>query len=843
MDPSESPNADKQQAVAAELVSTSTKSWKSWLVTGVVISVTFVIACGIAYLVGLNQGSKSTQTESSKEEATTWTCSMHPQVKLPKPGKCPICFMDLIPLKKDEGESSHPRELTMTPSAMALAEIQTTPVQRRFVTNSVRMVGKVDYDETKLAYITAWVPGRLDRLFIDYTGVTVRKGDHLVSMYSPDLVVAQRELIQAWSNYQRLGEERGDGLLLRTLKSTEEKIRLLGLTKEQIAEIKQRGTPSDHVTVYAPIGGVVIHKNANEGMYVQTGTRIYTIADLSQVWVFMDAYESDVPWLRYGQEVEFTTEAYPGEIFKGRVAFIDPVLNEKTRTVKVRVNVSNKDRRLKPGMFVRGIVKSRVAEGGLVIDDALAGKWVSPHHPEIVRDGPGKCPICGIDLVPSEELGFVKVDAGATPPLVIPASAPLLTGKRAVVYVKVPDKKQPTFQGREVMLGHRADGYYIVRHGLEEGEDVVTTGNFKIDSELQIAAKPSMMSPEGDAAGGGHHHHGGLKKAVGGDEHAGHQMADIEVPVAFRVALSPVYKAYLATSEALATDDLAKARQQVEDLLKAIKEMDPKSLDVDGRSRWKALSDKIAFASHETADAADKQVARRHFHDLSQAMQPLVQTFGHALEAPVYEFHCPMAFENKGATWLQAGSKTRNPYFGPAMLACGDTKTTFHSEAPLVVPASFRQRLTTVYDRYLKLQDDLATDRDKEAAGSAVALRDAVAKIDSAALNERSKHAWMLAHKQLGVALDGDLNQLDVSALRTRFEATSLAMLGVVENFGHVQNVSLYKAFCPMAFDNKGAPWLQASGEIANPYFGAKMLRCGSIQRTYPPKSDEEVQP
>jgi len=202
---------------------------------------------------------------------------MHPQIKLPKPGKCPICFMDLIPLEDESGEESGPRQLKMSATAARLAEIQTTPVKRQYVTNAVRLVGKVDYDETRVANITAWVPGRLDRLYVDYTGVTVRKGDHLVYLYSPELIVAQRELLQAMKSAERLGTLDRE-LSMSTLKSTEEKLRLLGLLPEQIDQIKRRGEPTDHLTIYAPTGGVVVEKLANEGMYVQTGTKIWTFA-------------------------------------------------------------------------------------------------------------------------------------------------------------------------------------------------------------------------------------------------------------------------------------------------------------------------------------------------------------------------------------------------------------------------------------------------------------------------------------------------------------------------------------------------------------------------------------
>jgi Cu(I)/Ag(I) efflux system membrane fusion protein len=280
----------------------------------------------------------------------------------------------------------------------------------------------------------------------------------------------------------------------------------LGLKNEQVAEIERSGKPVTHLTIYSPIGGVVIEKMANEGMYVTTGTHIYTVADLSQVWVKLDAYEADLPWIRYGQQVEFTAEAYPGEVFRGWISFIAPTLDPKTRTVKVRVNVPNADRRLKPEMFVRAVVRSQVAEGGMVIDPNLADKWICPMHPSVVKTVPGACDICGMDLVKTESLGYVVAEVSGEPPLVIPASAPLITGKRAVVYVQQPEAEHPTFNGREVVLGPRAGDCYLVKSGLKEGEEVVTHGGFKIDSALQIQAKPSMMNPQGGTAPPEHSH-------------------------------------------------------------------------------------------------------------------------------------------------------------------------------------------------------------------------------------------------------------------------------------------------------------------------------------------------
>ncbi|MDP6361311.1 MAG: efflux RND transporter periplasmic adaptor subunit, partial [Planctomycetota bacterium] len=472
-------------------------------------------------------GASAQQVARKKDKAPQlWTCSMHPQIKLLKPGLCPLCNMKLIPLETQDEDAGSLRELTVSENARKLMEIQTVPVERKFVEAEVRMVGKIDYDETRLKYITAWIPGRLDRLFVDYTGVSVKKGYHMVYLYSPELLSAQEELLQALETIKEL-EKSDIGIIRETSEATvvaaREKLRLWGLKPEQIAEIEKRGTTSDHMTIYAPSGGIVIHKNAQEGMYVNTGTKIYTIADLSQVWVKLDAYESDLMWLRYGQKVQFTTEAYPGKRFVGTIAFIDPILTQTTRTVKVRVNATNPRMRLKPGMFVRAVARAKLAAGGKVVDAALAGKWICPMHPEIVKKNAGKCDICEMPLMRTESMGYLGLDATkADKPLIIPASAALVTGTRAIVYVEVPGRKKPTFEGREIVLGPRAGDYYLVRHGLAEGQRVVTKGNFKLDAELQIRAKPSMMTPEGGDGGGGHQHGGPVagKKDIDSDKMA-----------------------------------------------------------------------------------------------------------------------------------------------------------------------------------------------------------------------------------------------------------------------------------------------------------------------------------
>ncbi len=609
-----------------------------------------------------------TSRPATENQAALWTCSMHPQIKLPKPGKCPICFMDLIPLESDGDEDEGGlRELSVSENSARLMEIETVPVERRFVTAQVRMVGKVDYDETRVSYITSWVPGRLDRLFVDYTGVAVKKGDHLVTLYSPELLSAQEELLQSLKVVKDL--ENSQVAVVRetaaaTVTAVREKLRLWGLTPEQIRGIEQRGTPSDHITIYAPTGGIVVHKNAQEGMYVNTGTRIYTIADLSQVWVYLDAYESDLAWLRYGQRVQFTTQAYPGEPFTGSISFIQPVLNEATRTVKVRVNVPNPAGRLKPGMFVRAVAEAQVATGGRIMDTALAGKWISPMHPEIVKEGPGACDICGMPLVRAESLGYVgTAQTDADKPLVIPAEAALLTGKRAIVYVEVPGKDKPTYEGREVVLGPRAGDYYLVREGLSEGDWVVTRGNFKIDAELQIRARPSMMTPEDGGAAGGHEHHDAHVKQV-------KQAAPAVNPV-FKRQLAAVIQGYLAIQTALAQDDPKAASAAASKALEALAKVDMELVTGQNHEDWMKQSGQLKSLLASMGAEESLEPARRQFALLSEQIMALLRRFG-VPDGTLYKAWCPMAFGNRGAEWIQAGEEIANPYFGATMLRCGE---------------------------------------------------------------------------------------------------------------------------------------------------------------------------
>lgn len=586
-----------------------------------------------------NAHDTSDQTEATPngDAPSEYTCSMHPQIRQPNPGTCPICAMDLIPAGRADREDSAPREVSLTQHAKALARIQTTEVERRIPDAEIRLFGRVQTDETRLRSITARFPARIERLFVNFTGVRVEAGDHLAKVYSPELLTAQAELLSAL----RFEDP-------RAIRSSREKLALWGLTERAIAAIESSGEPSDTMEITSPLGGFVTRKLVNDGDYVQTGALLFTIADLSTVWVVLDAYEMDMPWLRFGQPVTFTVEALPGRTFEGIVSFIPPVLDPETRTFKVRVNVPNADLALRPGMFVTGLVHARIAGEGVVLDPSLEGKWISPMHPEIIKDGPGECDVCGMDLVPATELGYaISVDAEA--PVLVPASAVLQTGRRAIVYVEKPESERPTYEGREIVLGPRAGDAYLVASGLEAGERVVTNGAFKIDSALQLLAKPSMMSaPDPD------------------------QPPEIEASPAMRSALATLSQNYFPVWRALAADDLPAARSAAEAMEAATHAWHGQSGTDSAKAYFEEMLARLSKSAGSLAGAGDIDTARVQFELLSNTLIEAVRAVGLPADQLVYLAFCPMAFEGRRADWLQDDKPLLNPYFGSAMLRCGE---------------------------------------------------------------------------------------------------------------------------------------------------------------------------
>lgn len=613
------------------------------------------------------------------DEQTMWTCSMHPQIKMPEPGKCPICFMDLVPMQSGAADEGPVPRLSMSAHARALAGIVTVPAVRRGASARIRMPGKIAVDETRLEMISARIGGRIDRLFVDYTGVPVKRGDHLARIYSPELVTLQRELLEAARAADRLSPDASPTVrrsVTRTLDASKEKMRLLGFADWEIARALQRGTTAEHMTVRAGQTGVVLRKMVEKGSYVQTGTPLFHIARLDTLWVLLDAYEMDLQWLRLGQTATIQVEAHPGDTFSGIVSFIDPVVDPLTRTVGVRVIIGNADRKLKPDMFVRAVVEASVSEQGQVRSGSLRGKWISPMHPQIVKDKPGTCDICGMPLVPAEELGYVTSGFDELEPLLIPATAPLITGRRALVYVELVDTDEPTFEAREVALGPRVGDSYVVESGLTEGERVVVHGAFKIDAELQIRAKPSMMSPRGE--GGSTGRDGKTDDTdTPGMPHSP-RPPDIGASPAdpsFLSELGPLFQAYFAAGEALAADSLGVAKKHLRALDKVVSAVNaPAGERYDAfREAATLIGDALSQVGH-ARDAADM---RRLFERVSQAVILIERHYGHNGPAEHHLAFCPMAFGNEGAYWLQTSEQIANPYFGAAMLRCGEIRETY----------------------------------------------------------------------------------------------------------------------------------------------------------------------
>ena len=653
--------------------------WVWQRVAALVAVALILLALYVGYWVGGSGASGSAHETAPSGESTGgrvqyYTCSMHPSVRLTDPkAKCPICFMDLIPVADDRGAGPESeRRLVLTESAIKLADVETTVVAKFFPTVETRLYAKLMEDETRVARISAYFSGRLESLHTDYVGVPVRKGEHVAEIYSPELLATFAELRQA---RLAVDQQTSGSALIRettqqTLEAAREKLRLFGLTPEQIDTVEHADHTADTFTIYSPIGGVVTHLAVREGDYVQTGSPIATVADLSRLWLLAEAYESDLPLLRWGQAVSFTVASLPGETFEGRISFIEPMVDDRTRTATVRVAVDNADGRLKPGMLATAIARTKVGAGGVVLEHEFAGEWVCPMHPEVVKSGPGACDICGMPLVRAETLGADGQAPSPAEPVVVPKSAVLITGARAVVYVRVADAEKPTFEGREIVLGPRAGDFYVVVSGLSEGERVVTNGAFKIDSAMQIAAKPSMMSP-GGAASAPAHRHGSAGGALQ-DATAPSLMTLADVPAHFLSSLAPVYDAYLTAQQALADDDLDAFKRASTDLNTALTLVNTAGVAGDDLSEWRTAASRLRL-DLQPGDIAD---ARSSFNRMSGAVIGLLHRFGHRGSA-WYLVHCPMAFDFKGADWVQTTDAVRNPYFGATMLTCGTVKAEF----------------------------------------------------------------------------------------------------------------------------------------------------------------------
>lgn len=413
------------------------------------ILTTIIISVGIGLLLGyflFNKKSNEMSAEVSamhhnhseavtQEAETIYTCSMHPQVRSNEQGLCPICAMDLTPLTAND--SDDPLILEMTEESVKLANIETTIVGKN-EKGSKKMTpvsGKVQVDERLASSLVTHLTGRVEKLYVTFTGESVQKGQKLADIYAPDLITAQQALIEALK-IQDINPN--------LVEAARSKLRLWKISSEAIQEIEDSKKVKEIFPLFAEESGIVMNKKVAVGDYLQKGQPLFEVINISKVWVLFDAYEEDLKNIKVGDKVSFTAAVAPNKSFQSSVSFIDPLINPATRAASIRTEVSNVNGLLKPAMFVNGTIEHQSSK--------------------------------------------------QQQQLTVPKSAVLWTGQRSLVYVKVPDRTIPSFQFREVSLGEAIGNQYLISGGLEAGEEVVTHGSFTIDAAAQLNNQASMMN-------------------------------------------------------------------------------------------------------------------------------------------------------------------------------------------------------------------------------------------------------------------------------------------------------------------------------------------------------------
>lgn len=567
------------------------------------------IAIGALFLGGGSTDNAATGHEGHAHEQSddgTWTCSMHPQVRQSEPGACPFCGMDLIPVAA-EGDDD-PAVLKMSNDAVQLANIQTSTVSLAGSESSILLNGKVTVDERKVNTQATHFGGRIEKLYKNYEGQVVRKGEVVAAIHSPELISAQEELIEA----RKLAES--NPVLLEAARN---KLRYWKLTPEQIKTIEMADMPIHEFELLADYDGVITHKMVNTGDHLHEGGALMQITDLSRVWVVFEVYEKDLTQVKLNDIIRFSSPGLREEM-EAKISFISPEVDPATRIVKVRVEVDNRNGALKPDMFVRAQLKGKQGET-----------------------------------------------------LKVPKSAVLWTGKRSIVYVQ--KGSRPEFELREIVLGKVVGDFYEVMEGLEAGEKVVTNGAFTIDAEAQLRGKTSMMNPS---------------ILVDNPEDAVFEEVQLPaasdmqgmVEVGFQNQLMDLSLEYLVLKDLMVEGngtDIRKAGVQVREKLQT---MDKDLTSGDAAVHWASLMNPMTESLELITTTGDRDVQRLQFINLSKALINAVQSFGTSFESPLYVQFCPMANNDKGATWISREEEIINPYFGDVMLNCGNVEEVIEND-------------------------------------------------------------------------------------------------------------------------------------------------------------------
>ncbi len=543
---------------------------------------------------------QSTDSEHQHNEADKelWTCSMHPQIRQGEPGDCPICGMDLIPVVAAPTASHSPLVTALSPEAAAMVNIQTSRVAGVSAEGKILLTGTIQPDEQRQASITAKFPGRIEKLYVDFTGEVIKKGNRLASIYSPELVTAQQELLEAVNTKATFPE---------LYEAARMKLQRWKLSESQINQIESTGKVKDQFDILADKSGIVTQKNVAVGDYINTGSVLFNVVDLTSLWVILDAYESDLPLLKIGDAVDFSVAGVPGKAFQAKISFIDPLIDPDTRAAAVRAEVLNEGGFLKPEMFVNA--------------DINVG-------------------------TPSAQTA-----------LAIPRTALLWSGKRSVVYVKTPDASAPSYEMREVTIGSRMGEMWLIEGGLEAGEEIVTNGVFAIDAAAQLAGNYSMLNrPE---------------------------IKTLEVPDAFRKQITTVADAYFEMKKGLVESDPEASKAAAILVENAMKKVNGEQLKPEALQNWEALRTRIGQQNKQIASASGLEEMREGFKKLSLNILEMTELYG--LEKnKLYKNYCPMALNDQGAYWLSEVEDIRNPYFGDAMLTCGEVKETYLRGRPVL---------------------------------------------------------------------------------------------------------------------------------------------------------------
>jgi Cu(I)/Ag(I) efflux system membrane fusion protein len=536
---------------------------------------------------------------------------MHPQILREAPGDCPICGMDLIPAETG-ADGLLADQFKLTANAMALANIQTSIVgSAKAEDNVIQLSGKIAENEATNVVQVSYFSGRIETLAIGFIGEEVFKGQLLATMYSPELYAAQQELITA------LSLKDTQPALYKAVRT---KLKLWKLSESQINKIEMSGKIQENFPVYATVSGTVSEKLVAEGAAIKKGQPLFKIANLETVWASFDVYENQINRFKKGQEITITTNAAPNNLYKSKVAFIDPILNTSTRTVTLRAVLPNKEGMFKPGMFVEGEIKT--------------------------------------------------INSKATEVIAIPSSAVLWTGKRSVVYLKA-TINESVFEIRKITLGNKNGSTYEVLSGLKNGDEIVTNGTFTVDAAAQLQGKKSMMNKKGGIAITGHEGHVAMNGSVNKDTE--NNSVRLEVSKEFQKQLNEVFIKYIALKDAFVKEESNNIISQSEKIGAILSKVDIKLLEnKEVQTFWMSLEKQLRVAVSSILKTTAIKEQRNHFKQVSASLIEALQVFG--VNEKVFVAFCPMADSNKGAYWLSIEKKVINPYFGNKMLTCGEVK-------------------------------------------------------------------------------------------------------------------------------------------------------------------------